>query len=200
MAGVAGGQHADGGIVDDPSGGVRPGAGHLPDGLLGEDGQDAAAGVAQGRDVAGRCQSDAVAEAEARLQTENTCRRNICHDVPFESRLVILPRCDFGRAMIRRGFDRGLRRFCLGRRLSALGRAGIICPIFCQFIEREEIMGYAGFDIANQVILITGGTSGIGRAIAMGCAGPRQGVRRFLESRQGGGDEERARCDRGGRR
>jgi NAD(P)-dependent dehydrogenase (short-subunit alcohol dehydrogenase family) len=31
-------------------------------------------------------------------------------------------------------------------------------------------MPYTGFDITNQVILITGGTSGIGRAIALGCA------------------------------
>jgi NAD(P)-dependent dehydrogenase (short-subunit alcohol dehydrogenase family) len=31
-------------------------------------------------------------------------------------------------------------------------------------------MPYTGFDISNQVILITGGTSGIGRAIALGCA------------------------------
>jgi NAD(P)-dependent dehydrogenase (short-subunit alcohol dehydrogenase family) len=31
-------------------------------------------------------------------------------------------------------------------------------------------MGYGGFDITNKVILVTGGTSGIGRAIALGCA------------------------------
>jgi NAD(P)-dependent dehydrogenase (short-subunit alcohol dehydrogenase family) len=31
-------------------------------------------------------------------------------------------------------------------------------------------MAYQGFDIANKVILVTGGTSGIGRAIALGCA------------------------------
>src|SRR6266513_1752028 len=31
-------------------------------------------------------------------------------------------------------------------------------------------MPYPGLDIANKVILITGGTSGIGRAIALGCA------------------------------
>jgi len=31
-------------------------------------------------------------------------------------------------------------------------------------------MGYQGFDITNKVILVTGGTSGIGRAIALGCA------------------------------
>ena len=31
-------------------------------------------------------------------------------------------------------------------------------------------MGYQGFDISNKVILVTGGTSGIGRAIALGCA------------------------------
>jgi NAD(P)-dependent dehydrogenase (short-subunit alcohol dehydrogenase family) len=31
-------------------------------------------------------------------------------------------------------------------------------------------MPYPGLDISNKVILITGGTSGIGRAIAMGCA------------------------------
>jgi NAD(P)-dependent dehydrogenase (short-subunit alcohol dehydrogenase family) len=31
-------------------------------------------------------------------------------------------------------------------------------------------MPYNGFDISNKVILITGGTSGIGRAIALGCA------------------------------
>ena len=31
-------------------------------------------------------------------------------------------------------------------------------------------MAYSGFDISNQVILVTGGTSGIGRAIALGCA------------------------------
>src|SRR5947209_13806087 len=31
-------------------------------------------------------------------------------------------------------------------------------------------MSYQGFDISNKVILVTGGTSGIGRAIALGCA------------------------------
>ena len=31
-------------------------------------------------------------------------------------------------------------------------------------------MAYSGFDISNQVILVTGGTSGIGRAIALACA------------------------------
>jgi NAD(P)-dependent dehydrogenase (short-subunit alcohol dehydrogenase family) len=31
-------------------------------------------------------------------------------------------------------------------------------------------MAYTGFDISNQVILVTGGTSGIGRAIALGAA------------------------------
>lgn len=31
-------------------------------------------------------------------------------------------------------------------------------------------MAYTGFDISNKVILVTGGTSGIGRAIALGCA------------------------------
>ncbi len=31
-------------------------------------------------------------------------------------------------------------------------------------------MPYNGFDISNKVILVTGGTSGIGRAIALGCA------------------------------
>ncbi len=31
-------------------------------------------------------------------------------------------------------------------------------------------MPYNGFDISNKVIMITGGTSGIGRAIALGCA------------------------------
>jgi NAD(P)-dependent dehydrogenase (short-subunit alcohol dehydrogenase family) len=31
-------------------------------------------------------------------------------------------------------------------------------------------MAYTGFDISQKVILITGGTSGIGRAIALGCA------------------------------
>ena len=31
-------------------------------------------------------------------------------------------------------------------------------------------MAYTGFDIGNQVILISGGTSGIGREIALGCA------------------------------
>ena len=31
-------------------------------------------------------------------------------------------------------------------------------------------MAYSGFDIAGQAILVTGGTSGIGRAIAMACA------------------------------
>src|SRR3982750_1567133 len=31
-------------------------------------------------------------------------------------------------------------------------------------------MPYPGLDISNKVILITGGTSGIGRAIALGCA------------------------------
>ena len=31
-------------------------------------------------------------------------------------------------------------------------------------------MAYTGFDISNKVILITGGTSGIGREIALGCA------------------------------
>ena len=31
-------------------------------------------------------------------------------------------------------------------------------------------MPYNGFDISNKVIVVTGGTSGIGRAIALGCA------------------------------
>src|SRR5581483_1470224 len=31
-------------------------------------------------------------------------------------------------------------------------------------------MPYNGFDITNKIILVTGGTSGIGRAIALGCA------------------------------
>src|SRR5947209_19266757 len=31
-------------------------------------------------------------------------------------------------------------------------------------------MSYQGFDISNKVILVTGGTSGIGREIALGCA------------------------------
>jgi NAD(P)-dependent dehydrogenase (short-subunit alcohol dehydrogenase family) len=31
-------------------------------------------------------------------------------------------------------------------------------------------MAYSGFDITNKVVLITGGTSGIGREIAIGCA------------------------------
>ena len=31
-------------------------------------------------------------------------------------------------------------------------------------------MAYTGFDISNKVILITGGTSGIGRELALGCA------------------------------
>jgi NAD(P)-dependent dehydrogenase (short-subunit alcohol dehydrogenase family) len=31
-------------------------------------------------------------------------------------------------------------------------------------------MAYSGFDISNKVVLITGGTSGIGREIAIGCA------------------------------
>jgi NAD(P)-dependent dehydrogenase (short-subunit alcohol dehydrogenase family) len=32
------------------------------------------------------------------------------------------------------------------------------------------LMAYSGFDISNYVVVVTGGTSGIGRAIALGCA------------------------------
>jgi NAD(P)-dependent dehydrogenase (short-subunit alcohol dehydrogenase family) len=31
-------------------------------------------------------------------------------------------------------------------------------------------MAYTGFDISNKIVVVTGGTSGIGRAIALGCA------------------------------